>query len=274
MIEHPDLVRAGHRDEQQRAVDRQVPRRVERDSASRAPPSSRHMHCSPVPATVVTTLRVEVDGADQVVARCRPPTACRRRAPGPAACGTPASPKSPSRVRPCRRRCDRARAPSRLAHDDLVVVRVADEQPIGGRQHLAGKQQRRSRRRLRVPASAPGGVRSISPRSSNTRDHGGDRLLEALVVALARRRADDVAGRIDDARRRPRPHGVGAPDAELGVVGDRVLDLVAAEDLPDVLGGLLVGELAAWTPITTSSSGNRSSSFFRSGRMCMQLMQP
>ena len=36
---------------------------------------------------------------------------------------------------------------------------------------------------------------------------------------------------------------VGAPDPELGVVGDGVRDLVAADDLPDVLGGLLVGEL-------------------------------
>src|SRR5262245_57854092 len=32
--------------------------------------------------------------------------------------------------------------------------------------------------------------------------------------------------------------------------------------------------LAAWTPMTTSSSGNRASSFFKSGRMWMQLMQP
>ena len=31
--------------------------------------------------------------------------------------------------------------------------------------------------------------------------------------------------------------------------------------------------LAEWTPITTSSFGYRSSSVFRSGRMCMQLMQ-
>src|SRR4029078_7810161 len=74
-------------------------------------------------------------------------------------------------------------------------------------------------------------------------DDALDRLLEALVVAFARRRADDIAGRVDDDARGPRADRVGAPDAELRVVGDRVSYTVAPDDLPDVLRRLLVGEL-------------------------------
>jgi hypothetical protein len=55
VLHHPDLVRAGHRDEQERAVDREV--HGEFNATVVARPSSRHVHCTPVPASVVTVLR-------------------------------------------------------------------------------------------------------------------------------------------------------------------------------------------------------------------------
>src|SRR5204863_1363597 len=53
-----------------------------------------------------------------------------------------------------------------------------------------------------------------------------DGLIERFITAFARQPADDVAGRIDQVARRPGVDAVCMPDLEVGIVNNRVLDLV------------------------------------------------
>ena len=87
------------------------------------------------------------------------------------------------------------------------------------------------------------GVRSILPCSSNTWTTARYRAVERVGVAFARRGADDVAFGIDQDLRRPRARAVRTPDLESLVVDDRMIDVVAHENPPQVLALPLVREL-------------------------------
>ena len=84
-VDHPDLVRAGHGDVQERAVTARS--HGEFSATSRAPRRPRrHAHCSPVPAIGRDRPALEVHRRGSGGSRCRPRTACRRSRPCPAAC--------------------------------------------------------------------------------------------------------------------------------------------------------------------------------------------
>ena len=160
--------------------------------------------------------------------------------------------------------------------DDAVVVRVGDEEAIRllVGEDLAGIQQRP----IGVAAALEIERQRRSVELAALVEHahdGANRADESFEVALAHRRADQVAGRVDDDARRPRLRAVALPDLVIGVVGDRMLDLVAhagcACRFSESFSLVNFGEC---TPITTSSSGKRCSSVLRSRRTCMQLTQP
>ena len=124
------------------------------------------------------------------------------------------------------------------------MIGVGDEQPIA---LLVGEQLARIQQRLIVVALAfelQRQRRSIDLAALvEYAHHRADRVDEAFEIALAHRGADEVAGGIDDDARRPRLRAVAPPDLQVGVVGDRMLDLVANEDPLQVVGALLVREL-------------------------------
>jgi hypothetical protein len=128
--------------------------------------------------------------------------------------------------------------------DDAVVVRVRDEEApaalVG--QHLAGEGQRQV---ANLSAFQGELERTLVERAASARvfDEFADGTVEQVVVALARRLAYDVARRVYEDERRPRAHGVGVPDAEVGVVDDGVFEAVAEDDAAYVLGLLFVLEL-------------------------------
>ena len=238
--DHPDLVRAGHRDEQERAVDRKVPRRVQGDRRrASAVLTPRALHAGA--SFGRDRLALEVHRPNQVVVRVGDPQAAidhREALRGVELRLGEVAVATSGRAG--------AHAIEHGAvvrhHGNLMVVGVAHVQAIRGREHLARKHQRRLGGALMFELQRERRAVDLAALVEYA-DDTLDRLLEALVVSFARRRADDVAGRVDDDARGPRADRVGAPDAKLRVVGHRVPNAVAPDNLPDVLRRLLVGEL-------------------------------
>ena len=158
----------GHRDEQERAVPGDVPRRVERDrcGASRPPPAT--CTARPVPASVDTVR------ASKSIARRRwfSVSATHKRPSiiaSPCGLWNSASSKLPSAL-PGPSAADALDLAAVVRRDDdLVMIRVADEQAI--RRRPAPCPETSSAVSATPSASSFGrsGVRSISPRSSKTR---------------------------------------------------------------------------------------------------------
>src|SRR5690606_31613369 len=73
--------------------------------------------------------------------------------------------------------------------------------------------------------------------------HDFDHRRNARVERLARKLTDHLAERVNYHHRRPGAHAVGIPHGEIVVVDDRMLDLVAPDDLADVLRFALALEL-------------------------------
>jgi hypothetical protein len=66
-------------------------------------------------------------------------------------------------------------------------------------------------------------------------DDLADHVVEQRVVPLARQRADQLAGGVDEGEGRPRVHAIVAPHLEVAIVEHRVRDLVALDDAADSL---------------------------------------
>ena len=125
-----------------------------------------------------------------------------------------------------------------------MVIRIGDEQPatrfVG--EDLARKGQRR--RSNPIPLERRGNRVAIDlPLFVEDLNHGPDRLVERVALAFARRRRDDVALRIDEHLRGPRPRAICLPDREIRVVDHRMIDVVANENPADVVGLAFVREL-------------------------------
>ena len=141
MLHHPDLVRAGHRDEQERAVDRKVPRRVQRDRR-RAPAvlAPRALHAGASLGRDRPAL--EVHRSNQVVVRVGHPQAAvdHRQALRDVELRLGEVPVATSG----RAGADAIEDGAVVRHHgDLMVVGVAHVQAIRRREHLARKHQRR-----------------------------------------------------------------------------------------------------------------------------------
>ena len=134
-----------------------------------------------------------------------------------------------------------------LELEDAVVAGVGHEQPsVRAREHLAwvgerpGRGRReRQRSRASPQPSALGRVRAVE-----LRDDGVQGRRELPGEELAGHGADHSAGRVEDHDRGPRPHAERAPDAELAVVHDGVLDAEALRRGGDVGRHALGAELA------------------------------
>ena len=110
--------------------------------------------------------------------------------------------------------------------DNLMVVGIADQQAIRQGENFARKLQPGLGDAFRLELHLKRRAIDFTALVEHA-NHGLDGLLEAVVVAFAGGRPHHVAGGIDDHARRPGVHGIGAPDPELGVVGDGMPDLVA-----------------------------------------------
>ena len=124
---------------------------------------------------------------------------------------------------------------------DLVVGGVGHEQrPVGQERDLAGEPQgrlRRRRRDVRLAGAPQGALRVVLD------DQLLDQAGEPLAVTLAGGDVHEVALRVDDAQRRPGPHGVLRPGREAGVVEHRVTHRVALDRRDDRVVVGLVREL-------------------------------
>ncbi len=85
------------------------------------------------------------------------------------------------------------------------------------------------------------GVRSIWPAGTVLGDEVLDHRLHDVVDALSGVDPDGVALGIDEGNGRPGPRSPGVPDGEVGIVHDRMTEVVALRYLPDVVCvGLIV----------------------------------
>ena len=128
--------------------------------------------------------------------------------------------------------------------DDAVVVAVGDEQAaarlIG--QHLAGKFQRRGRQLVPLEPQ-----RQRRPIERSVPLVIGDELGDVRVargsVPLARNGLHELSLGIDECQRGPDVNAAPRPDSQIGIVEDRVLDLVTDDGPANVFGFFFVGEL-------------------------------
>src|SRR5262249_31604573 len=134
-----------------------------------------------------------------------------------------------------------------IRNDNAMVRTVGDEESLRGgvSQDLAREEQRTA-----AVLAEPGQLepdRLLVERLPLAVDLAEPRQepVQFLVVALALVEPDGVALRIDQDQGRPRAAcaQVSPPDAHVGVIDDRVVDLVAEDRLADVLAVLLVLEL-------------------------------
>ena len=128
-----------------------------------------------------------------------------------------------------------------------MVAGIGHEQtPVRRREHLAGVGERpcrgwRERQRRRAPAQ-PRSVRRVV--AVELRDDGVQGRRELPGEKLAGHGADHPAGRVQQHDRGPRAHAERAPDAELAVVHDGVLDAEALRRGGDVGRHAFGAELA------------------------------
>lgn len=242
-IDHPDLVRPCHRDDQDAGLNRQVPRRVEVNAHGLAPFTAPRALFAGA-GHGVDRARWEIDDAHLVILGV-----------GDIQLAVGAKHHSLRTIKP-RLGEDavvvalqaRADGFNQLAieggHHNAVVIRVGDEQAARRLvcQHLARIQQRAVgvSRAFEIECQRRAVDLTLFIKDPHDRANGAD---EPVEVTLAHGGADEIAGRVDDHARRPGLHAVAAPDLVTGVVRDRMLDLVAHEDALEVLGVLLVREL-------------------------------
>ena len=128
--------------------------------------------------------------------------------------------------------------------DDAIVVRVRDEQ--AARWRVRGNLAREPQFALGVVHALERQGNRIAvqlPAFVEHHQHGCDRLVEGVGLSLSGRCGDNVTCRVDQDECRPGTRAIGAPDLEVGVIGDGMLDTVANDDAADVLGLTLVREL-------------------------------
>jgi hypothetical protein len=146
----------------------------------------------------------------------------------------------------------RAAAARLQATDEDAMVAAVGDGDAGGRRariidrHLAGvAQKRRSPRRRRVADRQMHRVVRERPRLARLRERRLDERVDRLGCELAGVCPDDVTAGVDGDERRPRAHGVGAPDAELPVVQHRMSRAEPDRRLADAVSDALRQVLAA-----------------------------
>src|SRR5262249_6702912 len=132
-----------------------------------------------------------------------------------------------------------------VRNDDTVVRAVGDEQTFarGVGQHLAGEEQRAVA--LLAEARQLEAQRLLVERLllAVNFDKFVYRLVQNVVTPFAGGVGDDLALGVDDEQGRPGVDLEAAPDDRVGVVDDRVADLVTKDRLADALGVAFVLEL-------------------------------
>src|SRR5215813_5450222 len=129
----------------------------------------------------------------------------------------------------------------KFRHHNSIVIRIGNEEAIGFgvRENLARKSERqvadfrslqRQFQRLLVQLTA----------LAELFDRLRDSAVQRVVTTLARKTADDVSGGIDQVTSGPGIDRVGLPDLKVGVVDDRMFDLVPQDNAANVLGVFLV----------------------------------
>ena len=191
------------------------------------------IHCRPVPASVddrpcgqlhATQPVVDGVGDDDVVARPpRPrPSGSKHRPFGSLnrACSAAPSawPRSPDPIR--RTTVSASAASSTRLWWPASATR---KPPPGSATAFAGKRRSVSARLRRDVRRSPG---CSVPRSRCSLDQLGEQGVDRVRVTLAGVLRDDVALRVDEHQGRPGSRGVGLPGHQLGVVEDRVSDVV------------------------------------------------
>src|SRR5688572_31032288 len=121
-------------------------------------------------------------------------------------------------------------------NDDAVVIRVSYEQPISRsiRQYLAGKRKRQIAD-LRAFEHELEWLFVQLTTLPKLVDDLADGLIDDVVVSFAGRCSHDVTRGIDQHLCGPVAYAVALPHGKFGIVVNRVLDLVAQNDPPDVL---------------------------------------
>jgi hypothetical protein len=242
-VQGPDLVRAGHGDEQEVAGDRHVPGRAQRHRGRRhrasrhAAPEGSGARDAPDAAPL------QAHFAYGVVARVRDEQQAAILVPGEAL-GAP-EPRVLERAvgEAGLARADHGlRVPGSVEDEDTVVARVRDSQPparegddLGGEGEGAGDLGRRGLDREARPCQ-----RTVRLRLG---EQARDRGVERSEIGLSRRHRADRPVRPHEHERGPRSHGVGTPDPVPLVHHDRVPHAVARHGLRDAKGVALGREL-------------------------------
>ena len=240
-VEHPDLMAPGHRDEDLLPDGDEPPGRAQRHAARVAGIDGRHS--APLLAGSghrPHRQRIQVDGADQVVARVgdveRPSDerhalriVKRRLARGSVVRADAPLPH------------DRAHVAGQVRYHDPVVAAVGDVEPVERDMQLSRKAEKRQLR-FRVgrdlePLAAEHPV--APPLSEEVFDFRHER----FILDLSRDRLANVAGGVDQHQSRPGVDAEPLPELVLGVDDDGMRDTVPPDGLSDVLGVLLGKEL-------------------------------
>src|SRR6185369_12047048 len=129
--------------------------------------------------------------------------------------------------------------------NDAIVIGISDEESIALRirENLARKSERQLTD-LRPFENEFHRLFVERAFAAKVCDELRDRLIDDVVIALARNTADDVTRGIDQHLRGPRAYAITLPDRVFRIVVNRMLDLVAQDDAPDVLGLLFVLKLS------------------------------
>ena len=241
-VVRPNLVCAGHGDEDLAALDEHVPRRAD------------GLLAAALAAVVIAPLRAvagecadgfgfRVDDAQRVVFGVGDVKVAVVK-------GEPLQPEKLRFVVATVGQADAAGADGvdelavEVGDDDAVMARVADEEPfaVGINRQFAGVTQRGVDAffvllRRHRDGVVPENVFRVK------RERGGDAGVDQLLVALAGDHQHEVALRADDGHRRPTANADPLPHVHRVVVDNRVGDLVAQHGVADVFGHFFVVEL-------------------------------